>query len=86
MERNESFMTNVLLLGNKSLNPNINESIILCIIEYLLSTQKFTSSLKGTFADNCSFFIVLLLSTACFFVTEELRLTENLTKIVVNLG
>ena len=41
LERNESFITNVLLIGNKSLKPDINKSIIMCTIEHILPTQKF---------------------------------------------
>ena len=43
LERNKSFLTNFLLLGNKSLNPYINKSKIMCTIEYILSRQRFNS-------------------------------------------
>ena len=72
LERNESFIRNVLLLENKSWKPEINKSIIMRKTEYTQRFKSFTNSLKGTLDNNLIFFFcyltVIKSFTFCFLL------------------
>ena len=73
LERNESFLTNVFRLMNKNLKPDVDKSIIMCTIEYLLSTQRFNNPLKGTLDDNLVIFFYYLIT----FISSLIFLLRN---------
>ena len=53
----EFFIISFLLLEKKGFNACINKCTVMCIIEYTLSTQRSTDSLKGIFDDNLLFLL-----------------------------
>ena len=53
----EFFIISFLLLEKKGFNACINKYTVMCIIEYTLSTQRSTDSLKGIFDDNLLFLL-----------------------------
>ena len=53
----EFFIISFLLLEKKGFNACINKCTVMCIIEYTLSTQRSTDSLKGIFDDNLFFLL-----------------------------
>ena len=73
----EFFIISFLLLEKKGFNGCINKYTVMCIIEYTLSTQRSTDSLKGIFDDNLFFYYFAVKG---FFCCLEMVFSEKTNK------